>query len=530
MVVEQLRRELLARVEQLLTKGRALFLDRRERLRLDRLGQRERPERRERLRAPLEQPVAQEPRRDAVLVVVLVDLAQERVVARLHPLLEDDDRGAAVLHLGLPLEVEERLHLLQPVARPRGADAVADDAEQVDEDVAAEQVVELPLARAVAAHQPLERGDLVGGVVVDVQVGVAREPLVHEVDEALERDPLRLVVVRVERLEVAVDVEDPPEVLEPAARVPERVALEVEEEVAGRGVGQEREARLRLRLQEPVIVHAGLARVQLELGLLAVLRPAVRVDPGRHGLGGRAPELRERRDPGGGELLDLRPVDPGDAREVVDLVPARVADGLEVADRAVVDRVRLGRRRVGDEALEPRADAPVVGGELDRAEGLLLARAEQDVNVLRLAPLDERELLVVEEELEDVGGLRGARELGVERLVGAVRLLHQEVGDAAPAVAREDGLVDHVRLAGADRVGGGACGSVVVAVGVGELEDGEPLRAEALEVGALVLEPLAKDQLRLLVLDVGPLDLPTRVRERERRQVLAGQERRDVGG
>ncbi len=45
----------------------------------------------------------------------------------------------------------------------------------------------------------------------------------------------------------------------------------------------------------------------------------------------------------------------------------------------------------------------------------------------------------------------------------------------------------------------------------------------------LVLEPLAKDQLRLLVLDLGPLDLPASVRERERRQVLAGQEGRDVG-
>ena len=100
----------------------------------------------------------------------------------------------------------------------------------------------------------------------------------------------------------------------------------------------------------------------------------------------------------------------------------------------MVDRVRLGRRRVGDEALEPRADAPVVGGELAGPEGRLLAGAEEDVDVLRLAPLDPRELLVVEEELEDVGGLRGARELGVERLVGAVRLAQQEVGDAAPAV------------------------------------------------------------------------------------------------
>ena len=72
----------------------------------------------------------------------------------------------------LPLEVEEGLHLLEPVAGPRRAEAVADDLEQVDEDAAAEQVVELGLARAVAAHQPPERGDLVGGVVVDVHVGV----------------------------------------------------------------------------------------------------------------------------------------------------------------------------------------------------------------------------------------------------------------------------------------------------------------------------------------------------------------------
>ena len=159
------------------------------------------------------------------------------------------------------------------------------------------------------------------------------------------------------------------------------------------------------------------------------------------------------------EPLDLRPVDAGDAREVVDGVPVRVADRLEVADAAVVDGVRLGRRRVGDEALEPRADAPVVGGELAGLEGRLLAVAEQDVDVLGLAPLDARELLVVEEELEDVGGLRGARELGVERLVGAVRLLHQEVGDAAPAVVGEDALVDDVGLAGADRVGGGEGGA-----------------------------------------------------------------------
>ena len=81
-----------------------------------------------------------------------------------------------------------------------------------------------------------------------------------EVDELLERLPLGVVVVRVDRREVAVDVEDPPEVLERAVRVPERVALEVEEEVAGRGLGQEREAGVGLRLEQPVDVSPVCAR------------------------------------------------------------------------------------------------------------------------------------------------------------------------------------------------------------------------------------------------------------------------------
>ena len=121
-VVEQLRRQQRERVvparEQLLAqRGTRLPLRRQDLGRL-RLWERKRPELLERLGAPLEQPVAQQQRRQAVLAVVLVDLAQQRVVARLHPLLEDDDRGAAVLHLRPPREVEETLQLLQPVAGP----------------------------------------------------------------------------------------------------------------------------------------------------------------------------------------------------------------------------------------------------------------------------------------------------------------------------------------------------------------------------------------------------------------------------
>ena len=271
-VVEQLPREgagLVAGREQRLAQRRALGLLRLDRLRLDRLRRRERPEGVERLLSPLEQPVAQEPRGDAVLAVVGGDLVEDPWVAGEHPLLEGDDRGAALLDLRLALERQERLQLLQPVARPRDVQAAADDLVEVDEDAAPEQVVELGLARAVLAHQPAQRRDLVGGVVVDVQRRVGGEPLVDEVDEALERGALLLAGGGEDRLEAAVGVEDAPEVLEAALVVPERVALEVEEEVARRGVGEEREARLGLRLEDHVLVVAGRASVELQLGLAA---------------------------------------------------------------------------------------------------------------------------------------------------------------------------------------------------------------------------------------------------------------------
>ena len=84
--------------------------------------------------------------------------------------------------------------------------------------------------------------------------------------------------------------------------------------------------------------------------------------------------------------------------------------------------------------------------------------------MLRLALLNAREL-VEEAELDDVGGLRGACKLGVECLVGAVRLLHQKVDNAAPAFVGEDALIDDVSLAGANR--GGEGGGAVVSPGRG---------------------------------------------------------------
>ena len=112
----------------------------------------------------------------------------------------------------------------------------------------------------------------------------------HEVDELLERARARVAWSwACSGVKLRVDVEDAPEVLEPAARVPERVALEVEEEVARRRIGQQREAALRLRLEQDVAVASGLARRELELGLLADARERVRRKAGRRLLGGARP-------------------------------------------------------------------------------------------------------------------------------------------------------------------------------------------------------------------------------------------------
>ena len=69
----------------------------------------------------------------------------------------------------------QRLELLDRVRLDADAHTLPHDLEEVDENPAAEQVVDLVLPRAVLAHQPPERGALVGGVVVDVQIGDRRD-------------------------------------------------------------------------------------------------------------------------------------------------------------------------------------------------------------------------------------------------------------------------------------------------------------------------------------------------------------------
>jgi hypothetical protein len=98
----------------------------------------------------------------------------------------------------------------------------------------------------VLAHEPTQRRALVGGVVVDVRAGVALAPGDGPVDEALEDLALAVAIAcprsLVAHRSVLVSVAPAEQVLEPARRFVEGMALEVEPDVAERRLGQEPES------------------------------------------------------------------------------------------------------------------------------------------------------------------------------------------------------------------------------------------------------------------------------------------------
>ena len=71
---------------------------------------------------------------------------------------------------------------------------MADDRKKIDEDLRAQQIVDLVFARRVPTHQALQRCRFVGCEVVDVQIGIGRQASAYEVDKALERGSLLLPI------------------------------------------------------------------------------------------------------------------------------------------------------------------------------------------------------------------------------------------------------------------------------------------------------------------------------------------------
>ena len=179
--------------------------------------------------------------------------------------------------------------------------------------------------------------------------GYAARRAVSRSISALERRLLLGPVVRPDRLvapAVAFAEEQPEQEHQPARGRPERVALEVEHDVARRRLGQQREARARPRA-------AGARAAAWHRRRAACWSRACCVNAREH-VGRRSGTRELRRQlsraassvvtPAASQQRHLVAPQPGDAREVIDRPPSAPRRPAELAELAVVARDRLGRR------------------------------------------------------------------------------------------------------------------------------------------------------------------------------------------
>src|SRR5262249_12657350 len=89
-----------------------------------------------------QEPIAKRQRRPAIVLVVDGDGGKRLVVARVHPALVFQYRAGTGRNSRSPPEFGKRLDLLQRVARYTGAQTLPHDAVQVNEDLAAQQLVD----------------------------------------------------------------------------------------------------------------------------------------------------------------------------------------------------------------------------------------------------------------------------------------------------------------------------------------------------------------------------------------------------
>ena len=419
---------------------------------------------------------------------------------------------------------------------------------QVDEHAPAQQPVHLVLAGGVAAHQALDGRGFVGGVVIDVEVRMLR-PARHEpVDEVLERAPLGRRVERPARLVATVAVHRAEEVVQ--AAVPrEGVPFDVEEDVARRGRRQRGEPPVRLDRRDQLVDAAALpARLVLDPCLVTDAGQGTATDAldrQRHGQAQGA-EIRQRDHVPLDEPAPLTAGDAGDERQmVVGAAPVR-ADAAPVAERAVLDRLRVGPRWRIRMRFEAPPDGAVVRRVLGHPEARVdppLAPAQRQVHFLRRSPLHVLQQVRVQKQLQQRRTLGRPRELRVDHLVRPAaqpaRLRHpnQEIRVSAPAPVGilQPPLVDHVRSAPHGVHGARRRLRPV------PLREGQAGRGDGLDGGALGGEPL---QQALLVLDAAlpqhlgarivvgrrPLDLAERDRAAQARQVVAGEVVAQIGG
>ena len=458
------------------------------------------------LRREALQPIAQAQGGDAVVAVVLRDVVEDalrRLVVAVRPELagldELHDRLVALLHVAGAHVIAhvERLELLDRVRRRADPQRPADDRVEIDEHALSQQGVDLGLADPVARGHREQVRRLVGRVVVDVQPRMARTAFAHEGDEALEGELLLGERVR-PQLAVLLGLIDPAEeVVEvPEARLllrVERVALEVEEEVAGVGGGDRREGRRHHDLEHRCGRAAGRRpslALELQAGLGAQRREGVGADVrgalARHG------EFFDRVDSGGRETPALGGAHSRDEQQIavpLDLDGARRAPTARDEGGIAPRDDRTGGAEFGVLGLDHGAQARASEHE-DRQQVVDLVRADRSVAEQKLHPIGPRdadpiELVGICRELHQSRHLRAAGELGVLHDVAAVGVAEEEVGEADEVRRREGGLVDDIRpltqrlLRAGDRGGQG--------LGIPRLRFGDLGHARAV-AGAVLVE------------------------------------------
>jgi hypothetical protein len=254
----------------------------------------------------------------------------------------------------------------QRVDHPR-PESLAHHRVEVHEDLPPQQIVHRVLAARVDAHQLRDRRLLVGAVVVHVHAGIPGEALVDEVHEPLEQPALLDPVVGPHRLVApvrAVAEDEAEQEMEAPRRLPERIALDVEDHVSDRQPRQQGKPAARVARDGMPVEVARAPPSELERRLIAKRLQGKVGHPLHARLRRRRREGGERRQAGAAQELHLRAADVRHEREMVLRLPAGRAHSAELAERAVVDRVRLGDPGRGDDRLEPGAHAPVVRREV----------------------------------------------------------------------------------------------------------------------------------------------------------------------
>ena len=403
------------------------------------------------------QPVAQPQRGEAIVFVVVADGFQDPpglgiVNAQLPGVLGvGDDGGAGVLDIPAAqvLAHVERLELLDRIRALGDQQRVADRVVEIHQQTVAQPLVDDVLGDHMAQRQVPQRALLVGCVVVDLHLREDCAACLDVGDEVGEGLALLGTGVGPEGLEdrfVGVDLDDPEEVFQAPGLVegilPQRVALEVEEDVTGVGFREPGNGLAGTDLVgNPADGPVAGSEPDLHAGLFGELVVGIaRLGVGRG-------ELVNGGDSGFHELPALDGAHAGDQQQVAvfgDLL------GAVVAASAGADSLLPPGHRVGC--------GPVGCGEGLEAGPAVLEHWKQLVHLVhRMGLVPEHqggvrgdrdsggdELVAVGGQLEQCGDAGVAGQLGVPHRVGAVGLADEEVGKADEFPVEEGRLEHHV--------------------------------------------------------------------------------------